>query len=178
MKYYFLLIIVLAIGCKSSQNAEQKSVVRPILNREILDTNINQQVLFGLCDRSGLENSAVFSEYFKNEYSTYQADEILKQVNPALWSQLKVVIVLGTWCDDSRREVPRFFKALDINNIKPSEMEIICVDRKKKADGLTQNLGVTYVPVFIFYLNGVEIGRIVESPMETLEKDMFNLLKR
>ncbi len=178
MKYFALIITILAFGCSTSNKTTNTVYEGQSLNREILDTNINQQILYGLCDRAGLQSSPVFGSFFVSEYSSYIPQDILKQINPELWSELKVTIVLGTWCDDSRREVPRFFKILDYNKITPGEVEIICVDRKKNSEGLTEHLDVTYVPVFIFYINGAEIGRITETPLETIENDMFNLLRR
>jgi hypothetical protein len=34
------------------------------------------------------------------------------------------------------------------------------------------------VPTFFFFSNGVEVGRIVETPYDTLEADMMHLLER
>jgi hypothetical protein len=34
-----------------------------------------------------------------------------------------------------------------------------------------KRLNITHVPTFIYYRNEKELGRIVENPMESLEKD-------
>ncbi len=34
------------------------------------------------------------------------------------------------------------------------------------------NLKIERVPTIIFYRNGVELGRITETPVQSLEKDM------
>ena len=55
---------------------------------------------------------------------------------------------------------------------------MICVGRDKKAEGTEVDLlDIKYVPTFIVYRNGKEIGRIVESPQTTLEGDLKNILK-
>ena len=84
---------------------------------------------------------------------------------------------MGTWCSDSRREVPRFFKILDAVNYPSDKVAIICVDEDKKTRGneLT-GLKIELVPTLIFYKNGNELGRIVESPNDTLEKDIIKIL--
>jgi len=33
------------------------------------------------------------------------------------------------------------------------------------------------IPTFIFIMNGKEIGRIIESPNESLEKDMLKIIR-
>jgi hypothetical protein len=35
---------------------------------------------------------------------------------------------------------------------------------------------IVYVPTFIFYKDGVEVGRIVEAPKHSLEIDIINIL--
>src|SRR5688572_14399555 len=43
-----------------------------------------------------------------------------------------VTVILGTWCSDSRREVPRLWKALDLAGpAVPFAIHYIGVDRKK-----------------------------------------------
>jgi hypothetical protein len=89
----------------------------------------------------------------------------------------EVLIVLGTWCGDSRREVPRLWRALDVAGEVPFSIELIGVGRDKKAPGrdLTA-LDVRYVPTFIVRREGKEIGRIVESAPEGVERSLLDLL--
>jgi thiol-disulfide isomerase/thioredoxin len=87
--------------------------------------------------------------------------------------------VLGTWCPDSRREVPRFMRILDSLEYPKEQLKIICVDRKKQAlNNETDSLNIVYVPTIIFYTKeGVEVGRIIEHPKgETLEEDLEAIL--
>ena len=86
---------------------------------------------------------------------------------------------MGTWCSDSRREVPRFFKILDKLNYDQKNVTLICVDRKKAAQtGNVDKLKIELVPTLIFYKDNAEIGRIVESPKETLEKDLMKIVMK
>jgi thiol-disulfide isomerase/thioredoxin len=91
--------------------------------------------------------------------------------------EVKVLLFLGTWCGDSKREVPRFFKLMDQAGITESQVEIIALDRSKKdAEGLTEKWAVKYVPTFIFIKDGVELGRIVETPKDSLEANIASIL--
>lgn len=90
----------------------------------------------------------------------------------------EVTVVLGTWCGDSRREVPRLWKALDLAGpAVPFEIHYIGVDRKKRepADVVAGN-DIRYVPTFIVRRHGREVGRVVESSPNGIELDLLALL--
>lgn len=94
-----------------------------------------------------------------------------------------VVCVLGTWCGDSRREVPRFWKILESAANPNLRLRMFAVGRKDDAAALAKSeavgaprdiravWGVTLVPTFIFRADGEELGRIIEIPTGTLEGD-------
>lgn len=99
----------------------------------------------------------------------------------------EVTVFLGTWCSDSRREVPRFWKALDIAGLAeaaggagmevPFAIHYIGVDRQKKEPSApVTNNDVRYVPTFVVYREGREVGRIVEESPHGIERDLLALL--
>ncbi|RZL16325.1 MAG: thioredoxin, partial [Pedobacter sp.] len=92
----------------------------------------------------------------------------------------RIKIVLGTWCGDSKVNVPNFFKVLDALQFKEKNTEIIAVDGNKKAEnGIIDGLNITNVPTFIvFDKKGNELGRIVEHPKTTLEADLLAIVKK
>jgi len=84
-----------------------------------------------------------------------------------------VLLILATWCPDSKREVPRFFKIYDQAGIRLEKVTMVAVDRTKKdAEGLTVKHDVQRVPTFVFFRNGTEIGRVTERATTTLEADI------
>lgn len=90
----------------------------------------------------------------------------------------EVTIFLGTWCGDSRREVPRFWRGLDeAGGSVPFKVTYVTVDRQKKepAGPVTEN-GVQYLPTFIVRRGGHEVGRIVETAPNGIEHDLLALL--
>jgi thiol-disulfide isomerase/thioredoxin len=92
---------------------------------------------------------------------------------------VEVVAVVATWCPDTRRDLPRFFKIADQAGWPIENMKFLAVDRTKKdAGGLTEKWNVTRVPTFIFIRGGQEIGRVVERPTTTLEKDIAGIVSR
>ena len=117
-------------------------------------------------------------DWFEKNYSEAILDEITVQSFPQnIECNFKILIVLGTWCSDSRKQVPHFFKILDYWHIKPT-VELLFVDEAKnsKVKGY-KKLRINYVPTFIIYnTKGKEIDRIVETPKVSLEKDLKTIL--
>ena len=129
--------------------------------------------------RGRLITVAEMKEKYDTEYPSYLPDpEMLKQLKPLL-PDLKIIIVLGTWCSDSRLHVSRFFKIADSVGIDENTTSLICVDEtKREENGLTDHLDIVKVPTFIFLKNDEEIGRIIEAPKNTLEGDMVQILTK
>jgi hypothetical protein len=51
------------------------------------------------------------------------------------------------------------------------------LDREKKSPEFKNEQGdIEYVPTFIFFRNGQELGRIIESPIQSLEKDLRQII--
>jgi hypothetical protein len=92
--------------------------------------------------------------------------------------QLHFVVMMGTWCSDSRKHVPAFFSLMDALHIPDKHIELIGVDRQKRSGNVDVTpLHIEYVPTFIVFYKGKEIGRIVETPKVSLEKDLLQLLQ-
>jgi thiol-disulfide isomerase/thioredoxin len=90
----------------------------------------------------------------------------------------EVVVFLGTWCGDSRRELPRLWKAMDSGSSAVNfQIRYIGVDHEKKepADLVKEN-HVLYLPTFIVRRGGHEVGRIVETSPNGIERDLLALL--
>jgi len=147
------------------------------INKRMFDEIRNQEILIGYCDRYGL-TSEPFDEWFDMELNEYQLDYAsLNEIDTHLPATVEITIVLGTWCSDSRREVPRFYKILDELNYNDDKLTVIGVDSDKQAPVIDfEELKIEKVPTFIFYKKGFEIGRIIETPEKTLEKDIIKIL--
>jgi len=124
-------------------------------------------------------NNLPHSEWYLKGYTDYQPDtEIMAELMALEKESLTITIVLGTWCPDSRREVPRFIKIIDLWGFPKEKIRLIGVDINKVAPlGDFPALGIERVPTFIFYVNNIEKGRIIEVPVTSLEQDTRNILK-
>ncbi len=148
------------------------------INKMIIEEDSGKPMVIGLCDRTVFADTN-FAWWFDSEYNNYEIKtEELDTIKNKL-DGVKIKIILGTWCSDSRREVPRFLRILDELKYDQINLTMVCVNRDKKTDGTEiDNLNIELVPTFIIYRREKEIGRIEESPKTTLESDLKNILKK
>ncbi len=140
------------------------------------DTKTKYKILVGLCERPDLYDP-VLGFYYDWEYNDYSPDSTCLGQLARLPQNYNIVVVLGTWCGDSRDQIPRFFRLTDLLKLDSHAMKLIGVDRQKQAVTMDiSHLNILRVPTFIFYRNEKEIGRIIETPQVSLEKDMLNIL--
>lgn len=141
-----------------------------------MDTKSEKEILIGYCTLDSLKTGE-FGESFNDEWQWYEVDTTLTKKIKNKISNVSITIVLGTWCGDSKEQVPRFFKIMEQAGYDVNKIKLISVDRNKKAgDVLIDDLKVEKVPTFMFYRDGKEIGRIIETPEETLEKAVIQII--
>jgi len=183
---YSLLIVLLACFC-SCKTIKSVTKISQAPSREPVtvaaDTppavNFSDQTtwLLGYFNLSQLTREPYSTWYIKgfDEY-TLNTDVINKllEINK---DGVTIKIVMGTWCPDSRREVPRFMRVIDVWQFPVSKITFIGVDDAKQSPvGEYVSLDIMRVPTFIIYKNNIETGRIIENPTTSLEQDMVNIL--
>lgn len=168
MKNILFSFLLLAIA--SISFAQQQPTI-------VTDSASGKSYLVGEIKKAGFDNE-LCSSWFYEEYENYHP-------NPETIAQLKKllspsgIVFLGTWCGDSRREVPRFYKIVDMAGWCPDNFTLYCLDRNKKIDGFdVESYHIEYVPTFILIsvYTGEEQGRIIETPNESLEGDLLKIL--
>jgi thiol-disulfide isomerase/thioredoxin len=166
MKKVALLIILLSFTSIFAQTKYQLST----------DEKTGKPMLVGVTTREAYRDTS-FASWFDTEYQNYTVDSVTVMGLNEIIKNCKVTIVLGTWCGDSQREVPRLLKIFDVLGMKEENYTLINVDRQKKGiANEAEGLNIMLVPTIIFYKDGAEIGRIIETPSETLEIDIKNIL--
>tara|TARA_B100001175_G_scaffold777_1_gene653 strand:- start:415 stop:1020 length:606 start_codon:yes stop_codon:yes gene_type:complete len=119
-----------------------------------------------------------FNEWYQMEFDGYEVDtELTNAISDP--GQYTYEVFLGTWCGDSRRELPRMEKIFSEMGIDMSNVLIVTLDRNKiSPNGEQEGKDIRYVPTLIVSKDNQEIGRIVESPSSetaTLESDLFEI---
>lgn len=167
----FKYLIPLAIIIASIQaNAQDFKITSDEKNGEPL--------ILGYCPASAM-NDSVFLNTWTTEYNNYQPDyETLDSLEGKL-EDVNIKMVFRSTCSDSREQLPRLFKILNELNYNVNSITLIGVDREKKGlSNEAEGLNIEFVPTIIFYKDGIEIGRIVETPAESLEKDICGIIKK
>ena len=132
---------------------------------------------FGEFSRKQLQNSE-HNSWFMDNYDAHPLNETLVSQIDSLFSEIEVTIYMGTWCKDSQREVPGFFRIIDALDANDQINRLVGLNEGKIShDGSAEEAGITNVPTFIFSKKGEEINRIVEFPIISLEQDILNILQ-
>ncbi|MDR1980691.1 MAG: thioredoxin family protein [Tannerellaceae bacterium] len=137
--------------------------------------------LLGVCSLEELKKEP-YAEWFITNYTAYVPNEsVVKQLKNMRLKDYSVTIFFATWCGDSKREVPRFIKLLDVLGFQPSALNLIAVDSAdslyKQSPGHEERGKHIYkVPTFIISKKGNEVNRIVEIPALSLERDLLAIL--
>ena len=150
---------------------------------EFLSAQKADPKLLGNCSLSQLEKEP-FSAWYAKNFATYEPNtqvlEALKKTNP---SKYTMKIFFGSWCGDSKRELPKMTKLLEKLSFPQKNLILIGVDDstevyKQSPQRQEAGLNIFRVPTFIIYENNKEVGRIVEYPTETMERDLLQIFSK
>jgi len=179
MKYLSIVsAAVLAASLYSCKTTQNTSSAGPVTSVSV----DGDPMLLGRISRKALLEGS-YAAWFNAEYNGYTVNADVLAGREAALKKMDVQIFMGTWCSDSQREVPRFYKILDQLGISEKRVSIIAVDdhpdrRKTSPGGEEKGKNIEYVPTFIFLRDGMELGRIVESPQSSLEADIAGFLSK
>lgn len=160
------ILFIFLIGCESPY----------VFNRIVTKKDGDKMLLGGVSKEAFLK--APFSEWYVTEYEKYQPNsEKIKEIKSKL-NKYTVEVFIGTWCEDCRTHYPHFIKILDEAKFSEKRLVTYAVNESKKSF-YSEEMGkdIRFLPTFIFYKNGKEVGRIVESPVsESLEEDILHIV--
>ena len=116
------------------------------------------------------------AKWFNEEYEHYEVEGKLIRKLAKHKEQITIKVFMSVWCHDSHREIPRLYKILEAVDFDQTKLEVVALNRAKKAPGNPQeHFNIKRTPTLIFFKNGQEIGRFVEKPIQRLEKDIFKI---
>lgn len=183
-KFTILLSIIVLASCNTSKekNPVDKSDSNVVTTQET-KKDINKtvphdgsQMLLGETNRAGLQTDA-FKAWFNPGYEDYNVDKETLDSLKVLLKDINITVFMGSWCEDSHRDVPQLYKILDEADFDESRLWVVSLTEEKKSpEGYENGKNIQNVPTIIFYKSNKEIGRIVEYPIQTLEKDMLAIL--
>lgn len=159
-----------------------KNSTSPLLLNQLSKDSRGNDMLLGNCTRTALLQSP-FVDWYKPNYDSYLVDSFTCNFIRPLLAGKSITIFLGTWCGDSKREVPRVLKMLDCCGFSSNNLTLIMVSNrdslyKKSPQHEEAGKNIVRVPTIIIEQKGVEIGRIIEFPKTSLEKDLLSILRK
>lgn len=107
---------------------------------------------------------------------------VIEMMKSYVRAEDRVEVYMGTWCDDSQREVPKFLRIAD--DLKKSygvelPVKYIAMDRsKQEPKALLEGKQVQKVATFIYYRGDQELGRIVERPTGLFEDELLTIVAK
>ncbi|MCJ8496732.1 thioredoxin family protein [Chryseobacterium salipaludis] len=175
MIQYKKTLFAFAIALFTAQSCQgQKTVI----NREV--ETAGGKMLLGTQSKDQLLKEP-YSQWYNSEHDSYQLDQkTITDLKKEKLNAYNITLVLGTWCGDSHREVPRLMKILEALNYPEAKLQMIAVNRKYEAPGGEESkYNIQRVPTIIVSRYGKEVGRIVEHPATGyLERDLLDILKK
>jgi thiol-disulfide isomerase/thioredoxin len=186
---FSMVLTLIYTSCKTSKQVYSSSSVNgaehiveasPVAENAPKPFDYFQQssMLLGYFDPAGLKREPHSAWYYKGFDEYMPSSDALNSLIEISKEGLSIKIVMGTWCPDSRREVPRFMKILNLWQFPAEKVTFIGVDVNKQSPVAEYaGLMIERVPTFIIYKNNIEAGRIIEVPKTSLEQDIVNILQ-
>jgi hypothetical protein len=187
MKKIYLLFFILPLifsSCKTTKPVaanKPDAGIKPVTVAEAAPAEINfhdqSTWLLGYFKPDQLSHYPYSTWYLKG-YDEYELKtEAINKLYDINKDDITIKVVMGVWCPDSRREVPRFMRVLNAWQFPVGKVTFIGVDDAKQSPvGEYVKLDIVRVPTFIIYKNNIEAGRIIENPVTSLDQDMVNIL--
>lgn len=171
MSRYLRLLALLAFflfvlsGCASSRFALE-------------DAETKEKMILGACTWNEWKQNAAWSTYDAPDYTP--DTEVLRRLAPLIKStDISLLLFGGSWCGDTKAEFPKYFKLFSALNFPQSSLSLHGLSRKKREPtGIAERYSIKRVPTLVVLKGGKEIGRIVEYPTESIEKDLLNILTK
>jgi thiol-disulfide isomerase/thioredoxin len=144
-----------------------------------MDPDLDKEILMGEVNEVGLSDP-IFVEDWQDSYDVYLPDRVVARKLKKIFRKNKdisIKVFMASWCGDSKQHLPHFVKL--VHKTKLKNVSYYALNRQKQMDDLDfiglSSFEIERVPTFIVYKGGKEIGRIVETPKVSLEKDILNI---
>jgi len=141
-------------------------------------------LIFALTGRNDLVGPLTKEEILENfpnwqeEVATYFPKAEIVDSLRAIDHEIKIEIILGTWCPDSKQHVSAYFKIMEMVDNPLIVSSYLGIPKEKEdRQPYIQGKNIVRVPTFIISINAEEKGRIIEHPKKSLEEDLINIIE-
>src|ERR1700744_2205483 len=131
MKHIFLVLFIVGLGILTHA---QKGY-------EVSSDGTNK-ILKGTITRDLLENDTAFKWFHQNQ-AGYTPNAETVAILKARGPEVRFIVFGGTWCEDTRNLLPKFYLLLNAANISADQVIVIGVDLQKKSiDPLPEDMSL------------------------------------
>jgi len=171
----YILIFTFITAC-GNINEPAKTAEKDKTPEVIVNSDEQRNMLIGEFTKEDLLK-APYNSWFTPEYDNFKPSaEALETIKSNI-SDYEIIVFMGTWCGDSKREVPKLLKILDEVGYDYSNLTLVGVSRNKTTpEKIEEDWNIDRVPTIIFTKDGKEINRFVEYPGETIEADIAKIV--
>jgi thiol-disulfide isomerase/thioredoxin len=150
----FIVFVLLALSGSPSYAVEEE-IVGPVTRESILERKPDWRVAI----------------------AAYQPrPEVVDRIR-GLAREVRLEVYFGSWCPDCAAHLPAFFRILELADTPLLKVSYVGVPQSKDKRGPTcTERQIARVPTFVVFVDGREIGRIVETPEKSLEEDLAKIL--
>ncbi len=171
----YILLFALITACGNT-NETAKATTAENTTKVETPVDIQQSMIVGKFTKEDLQKEP-FAAWFENGYNTYEPSTDAMETIKEHIGDYEIVGFIGTWCPDSRREIPKMFKILEDAGYDLSKLTMVGMTRGKSTpENLEEGYNMQRVPTFIFMKDGKEVNRFVEYPVESIEADIAKIV--
>lgn len=184
-----ILTALLSCGNLKTKNSKQVNVphnkmnMRDSANKYYTFHQLDETLQAHFLNSTGVakDDASLFLGSLQNDYRAYKPNKLVMDSIREILSagnMLMVDVYGGNWCSDTRYGMGGLTHVLDDLGLRKSDFRYIRVDKDKKIIDLKPaGIEISLVPLVIFHIGKKEIGRIIENPMESWERNLLQLLK-
>jgi hypothetical protein len=164
----------------SCSHSLHNTVASTYSNSVVINEN-NQTVLLGNCAPQMLQIQP-FSTWFIPNYKNAQIDSSEISAISKAFKKKRIEIYAGTWCGESKADLPKMMKILHAAGVDSIQIKLIFLNNTaaqyKQSPGHEEaGKNIVRTPTYIIYNGKKEMGRIIDSPIESFEKDLLKILR-
>jgi thiol-disulfide isomerase/thioredoxin len=153
----------------------------PVYSNSIVVNENNQTILLGYCSQQMLLEKP-FSNWFLPNYNNAKTDSSTIVSLIGAFKKKNIEIFAGTWCGESKADLPQFLKILKEAGVDSSRVKLIFLNNtallfKQSPQHEEAGKNIVRTPTYIIYDGRKELGRIIDSPVESFEKDLLKILR-
>jgi hypothetical protein len=156
MKHIFLFLLIVGFGILT-----RAQTLYEVYN------GADGKILKGLITRDVIVNDPSFS-WFQQYQDGYRPDKEAVKLLMVKRQDLELLVFGGTWNQDSRFFLPKFFKMTDMACFPQNQITLVCLDPDHHdLDHLAEIMHINTIPTCIVLKKGREIGRVTISQKST-----------